>query len=748
MSSNKVNKIKRVKNKGGSRAVKACDTCKRLKTKCVPSPVPGELRCLRCDSFNRHCSFEDLFSDTRNDSPRSVDSNGADGDDEAAGSAANPELLKAFLKNSGSGSSNLNLRYTKMIHNNLLKVLNILENTQRMSIPDDYVSINSKNIETQVNGSGKPVDLEGRGEPAINSSLIDAVTMMTRTDNGPTVDNTEASFHSNELGRTMKRFSKSSSQSDSPLPASSGKPSASSPCFSSPYTLMAQLVPKDNLPLLVRKLHEHDFNEFEKPVVNDVVEMNIINLEEANLLMQNFRDRYGEWCSFSESIATEKLVQNIRAKKCSLLLSVSCTLALRYTDDYHDLKTRCYKNLLLKLRSDLEVSMRYTPQSKEFIQAVVLLAIYANSISSDFLCVDAWYMSSIGIQHFLTKGLADSLVNPYTQALKGFSPLNLRSHLNLMDLVVGGGSKIIEVEHFEENEEFHLLSMHRLWNHLCLSHLNSCVLSGRMNIIDNKRLGLCNLTLELPHSTNFDGRMVAEISIAKIVYNFVQSLEDNTLRNDGPLRDVALELKSWLDSWGFLFTQPITQFVEFNYHYAHCIVYYSWFHRQISLHSFGNISSTIKQIDSSKTFVADYLNQFVPVQKAVKAIPLEQKLFMLDHAQAGLHSMVNCTFDKFKFLSDHLIFATVHLSLLSLTLVDALYGSETGADSRAVSVLEDVKKVNQRFQKIREGELKSFWVEEVDLRIPSVILQYHKAIEGYLQEKFGDLDIQIDPCYH
>ena len=127
-------------------------------------------------------------------------------------------------------------------------------------------------------------------------------------------------------------------------------------------------------------------------------------------------------------------------------------------------------------------------------------------------------------------------------------------------------------------------------------------------------------------------------------------------------------------------------------------------------------------------------------------MPLEQRQLLLKHAHSGLSTMVNCPFEKFKFLSDHLIFSSVYMALMCLLLLDEVYDVIID-NSRFTEVLTAVKKISQRLHKIREGELKSFWVEEVDLRIPSVILQYHKAIEEYLNDKFGSFQLQVDPQY-
>ncbi|CDO93111.1 unnamed protein product [Kluyveromyces dobzhanskii CBS 2104] len=720
MSTQEVKKVvKKSAAKRGTRGVKACDYCKRLKAKCVPSPVPGEVRCLRCDSLKRHCSFEDLFAN----GPEHVHVHGEEGSPVSGtgpamaggGEIAHAELLKAFLKSGSPSPSvlNINLKYTKMIHDNVLEVLKLLNSS----------------VAGDVDSGAEPRQSQGSfnkdKEPGVDPSLMDAVTMITRAGSG---------------GSAVTGSNNNKSRLTPPLVGSLDN--QNSAYLSSSFTLMSQLVPKDHLPLLIRKLHDHKFNEVERSFIEDIVTLNVITLEECYMLMQSFRNRYSDWCSFPKSISSEKLVDNIRSKNSSFLLTVTCTLALRYTDDYHDLKTRCYKNLLLKLRSDLEVSLCYIPQTKEFLQAIVILSLYASSFSSDFLCVDAWYLSGLGSQHLITRGVAASLVNNNKNAVE-----SLASTISMLDPVLQSDLSTFSNSVFEETDQFEQLSSARLWSHLCLCHLNNCIASGRMCTIDDRRLQMCKLTLELPHSTNFDGRMVAEIELARVIYKFIQSLEFIDLTNGQPLDTLVGKLKCWLGDWRYLFSQPLTQFVEFNYHYGICIAHYAWYHKLYvtsrsphSLPAFGLLDN------STKTAIADYLNQTYPLKKVVASIPQSQVTLILEHAHSGLTAMVECPFEKFKFLSDHLVFSGVHLALISLLLLDENFTLNKSVD--VIAILTDVKKLSQRLQKIREGELKSFWVEEVDLRIPSVILQYHKAIEGYLLGKFSAYDIQIDPNYN
>lgn len=709
-SNEKINKPSGVIKRRGRRALRACDGCRRLKTRCIPSPLPNEIQCLRCDSLKIRCSFQDLLEDTD-----SADEICVQKTPQVQPLHESAEWTKRLLK-SGYSTDDLAL-HSKLLHainENVLKVIDMMEG--------------SNNSQLSVGALPKA--------RTIDSALIDAVKMMASTSSQTLIPSNPSTSQSrcgtpildDSLLKTEQRHF--------------------APYLASPFTMVSQMISRDNLPLPIFKLHESDM--LQQDPLDDIVTLNLVTLEEVHWLMQDFRDRYGNWCSFPETISTEKLVSNIRSRNASLLLSASCVMALRYTVKYHDLKTRVYKNLLFKLKSDLETSLKCVPQTTEFIQAIVILSIYASSFSSDIMSVDAWYLSGIGLQQYLTRNIADALLrsgNDKATTSEFFS-------FGISNNLVSPQENI-----FDQDMRFERLTSFRLWNHLCLVHITHCVFSGRMCIVDEVRADLCRRTLELSNSTNFDGRMVAEISLQLIVYNFMQQCNTEIIgkpSNDPTAFDTVIdELRDWIDEWGYLFSQPIqptTQYVEFAYHYGYATVLYTWFHKCYRLAKSQVGRKELKSQESQglksakRSAVGEYLNSQYPVEEVIGAIPHEKQLEMLDHAHRSVETMINDNFSSFRYLSDQLFFSCMHCSLICLMVAHSLYHAEECQlkDSHLEKILTDVKKFSLRLQKIREGELKSFWVEEVDLKVPSVILQYHKAIESCLQDKFPEYEINVD----
>lgn len=650
----------------GKRAVRACDTCRRLKTRCILSPIPNEFYCLRCESLKIHCSFQEMLGrpESRNDESESSD----------------PETLKMLIKHGyGTKDAEITSKLLHTINNNVHKVLRILEEPS-----------NGKPTSSSAEAVPAPPSL-----PKVDLGVFDAdkiITPNTRSMEGFSPD-LSSSLQSTERRHVM-------------------------PYLASPYVLLSQMVSKENLPIPVRKIYD---NLEEPPVIDDLVTINLITLPEALLLVESFRQHYGAWCSLPADQPIDDLVEVIRSNNGSLLLTTTCVLALRYTDRYHDLKTRVYKNLLYKLKSDLQLSLKFMPQTTEFLQAIVILSLYSSSFSSDIMSLDAWYLSGIGLQQYITKNIQESL-----------------------QTALGRGN------YFEdESSEIRAFTSLRIWNHLCLVHLTHCVFSGRMCVVDEIRLDLCRRVLQMPKATNFDGRMVGEIALELILYNFMQQCQliGSTTPGDSTntLEDVKEDLKDWLEEWSYLFTQPITQFLKFAYHYGYSMIIYSWYHRLYYVVTEEVMISQGKtdcsQVEN-KTLIGSCLNKFYPVGRIIESMPSGSKLEMLMHCHTALNEVVKTEFDVFKHLSDQIFFCSVLLSLMCVELLDSLQKTDKNLlhDDKLCEVLTDIKIFSLRLQKIREGELKSFWVEEVDLKIPSVILQYHKAVENCLHSKFPNFE--------
>ncbi|GMG19506.1 unnamed protein product [[Candida] boidinii] len=341
----------------------------------------------------------------------------------------------------------------------------------------------------------------------------------------------------------------------------------STPAFlSSPYFSLSQISSKRGIPKMMQRSILPNFDglnvpnkdkdgniilndkEFDKivipnhPVQTDIITMGLLTYDQAIYLLQHFRDRYGRWVSFPDSYSTAKLMIRIRYK-CPLFLTVACTLALKFSDPF--LKDNIYKLLIKVIKHDLDSSLLDFPYCNfygrggglEFLQSLIILSIYGLCLSQDDLQIDSWYLSGIAIQLFTTLDSMGVL------RVDGYENIN-----NNSDFYITGESSISHSGEIKSTtskttindkntklksknkklkkdvtNEFNQLTIYRLWNHLCLVHMIYCILTGRSCINDELRLNLARKTLELSNSTNFDGRMNAELSLHLITYTFLQT---------------------------------------------------------------------------------------------------------------------------------------------------------------------------------------------------------------------------------
>lgn len=326
-------------------------------------------------------------------------------------------------------------------------------------------------------------------------------------------------------------------------------------------------------------------------VPDDVISLGILNDVEAIDLINDFRRNYGRWVSFPSSIPSGLLIERIRMRS-SLLLTTCCCLSLRYSLngevspgdlDNFKRKRRTYNQMMKHLVKDLNRSLlKYTSYRGtendgdiEFLQALVIIAIYSYSLSLivsnvdlepdlEGLNLDPWFLSGFGLTTFITKtslGLIfRSLPSTPSNHLLGVSPYNV-------------------LYEDADSEEHQTLTVLRIYNHLILVHLINCVFSGRMCVVDEIRLNYCTTTLSLASSTNFDGRMVSEIGILLIAYNYIQvNLNGNHTLNECEANYMTVEdeMALWYSQWEYLFNQPALQFVELCYDFCYAITCYTF----------------------------------------------------------------------------------------------------------------------------------------------------------------------------
>ena len=482
----------------------------------------------------------------------------------------------------------------------------------------------------------------------------------------------------------------------------------------------------------------------------DIITCGILSENEAIALMDDFRSNYGRWVSFPILISTKVLVSQIR-RKSSLLLSTCCSLSLRYLlngqpspgdIDNHRRKKDTYKAVLKHLVEDLNKSLlkyaayqnsRSIGEDVEFLQSMVILSIYSLSLSSIVsntvdpeslldvdselkdLNLDPWYLSGLGLSTFISKSTFGNLF----EASDGTSKMS-PPYIAMYDELT--------------TEHSQLLTLLRIYNHLILIHLVSCVLSGRMCMVDEIRLNHCTSTLSLPSATNFDGRMVSEIGILLITYNYLQinsnlDLGKGPAQFDANLHSVTADIKAWHDQWGYLFEQPALQFGEFCYNFCHLQIVYNYVYYKAQLDSSDKFAPKLnandlcyknnlqlllgyaREEDLSKILLRSYnLTHFVTKvdNDSYFAYLSDQIHFFFFYGAMSLVIVL-------KYMKDH-----NHLLLLKATL------TEHPKEANLKSVLAVVSMLTDKFERVAQNNPND------------IITKYKDGIRDCVRELFPD----------
>lgn len=316
---------------------------------------------------------------------------------------------------------------------------------------------------------------------------------------------------------------------------------------SSPFSLVVGMAA--NVPLPIANLYVPAALRNNSDLITD----GVVSELEAVSLVDIFRSNYGRWTLFPLEVSTPQLIKRMRIV-CPLLLSTCCCVLMRY---FVPKDRQKYRLVVQHLTRDLEIAFKPAPGTRptEFLQALVILSIYLLLISAaaasvseqgdERLSLDPWMLSAMGIATFVSQKTFDTVTS---------------------------------------GNEHEALTSFRLYNHLVLVHLMSCVCTGRTCTVNASWLEHCNSVLEIPLATNFDGRMVSEIAILKITYNYTQAVH----QSDQPEAVFALvqrETADWLLRWDYLFSQPTLQFVELCYNFCSVLIHYTFEHVKLGCRS-------------------------------------------------------------------------------------------------------------------------------------------------------------------
>lgn len=237
----------------------------------------------------------------------------------------------------------------------------------------------------------------------------------------------------------------------------------------------------------------------------NVVNQRILSYRQVVRLFGFFKSNYNHWISLPD--AEPEDLANFLLEQCPLLVTTCCCIALRFGSS--ELWQTTYPSLVRYLTYELAQTLVSLPQTIECLQALTILAKYADAISYGDFVFDMWYISGVGIQHLQTVA---SISNQF-------------SYIHM-----------------------------RLWNHLVLAHLSSANISGRAVLVGECDMQMCRLVLDEGLATRFDSCMVAELMVQWLTIQF--------LRQHISYFDFEKGVAEWQQEWGMLAQLPMIQFIE------------------------------------------------------------------------------------------------------------------------------------------------------------------------------------------
>lgn len=633
-----------------TRTLKACELCRKQKTRCFKSDT-DEISCSRCVFLNKVCSFSELLN-----TPVSP-----------------PNQTKGMFADEQT-KNKLDLIYNGV--NELLSILKSNNGTSKIKDLDEKLLLDAADVTTS---AGLP-NIIKHNASTITGNVSPDIESLVDSDSGPLFQSPAESFKM------------------------------------SPFSLICNQVETSNIPNSISNLLGLSVitNNSQQNGVGksneDIISLNLLTEEEVIDLVKNFRRNYGRWVLFPSNTPTEVLVEKIRSK-CPLLLTTCCCMSLRYllkgvSSTHVEIVKRNksnYRILVKQLAKELNESLlKYTTSSSrinvgdiEFLQALVILSIYSLSLSSiatshlspdlenedvlDNLNLDAWYLSSIGLTTFVSKAAFGTLLQRGNSSINSDLPFTI--FYDEMD-----------------SEDYQTLTTLRIFNHLTLVHLINSIFSGRMCVVDEIRLNYCTTTLSLPSSTNFDGRMVSEIGILLITYNYIQLTLNDATSNleecEANYRSTRDDMDAWYTQWEYLFNQPAVQFVELCYHFCGLIVIYAYTFRKSTL--LGAIK--FQAFDIFDTNNVEYVLEHFDPQSVRQLIA---------HACQLLKFVNDIDSDAyFAYLSDQIHFCFYFSTILLIRLLSSLDDEEKALVSGIFnidSVLKDIHVLLGKFHTILQS---------------------------------------------
>lgn len=568
-----------------NRTHKACEACRKLKSKCYKG-TQHAVSCSRCLNMNRTCSFEIDFKQKNPNIPV------VDGKPRIHPVSSGPfkdgmpnSFQPVYLQNQHQFQQDIRNRID-LIYLGIAELLSVVKSEGALALKEDM-----KELLAATN--------MGKHASSISSNLEMGHSLSSSSSNYQPVFDGENGGNVSSINSTEpEKFFESPNIIEPDLDADPSCLCSASKSFQvSPFCIVSKLISDVPSPILNLITYSNNPVRNKDTSYRDIIGSGILTESQVVDLMKDFRSNYGRWVLFPLQMFTDELIRQLRMKS-PLLLTTCCTISLRYLlnnkpEDASATEALTFGKAICHLSKDLKKAiLRYTIGNEgfesdiEFLQAMVIICIYLFSLStigaglakSDRISgelselrnikMDPWNLSGLALSSFISNSCFGNLLRS--------KDLNVDSLANVYPSF--------------ETDETQKITVFRTYNHLILIHLVSCILTGRMCVVDEIRLRYCNLSLGLHSATNFDGRMVSEIGILLITYNYIQlNLNTDAVKTLSDVEEnlvgVKQDVEGWYEQWEYLFRQPALQFVEFCYNFCNVHILLSYLHAKILIAS-------------------------------------------------------------------------------------------------------------------------------------------------------------------
>lgn len=353
--------------------------------------------------------------------------------------------------------------------------------------------------------------------------------------------------------------------------------------------------------------------------VEESIVLKIISYAEYLQILNIFQKYYGKWISLNDAHSSMELLNTLRLENPVLLDIITYLIIIRHnshSNNNNNITSSIFTRLSLNESLIVsKISQFVSSQilnntialSLENISNLTLLSVFGYTLSKSSpsffsLNVDPWLYSGLALKHFVSSINYNPKFLDFTMNINMTSPTHTAAAAAAAAVnATASGSHPDKCSTNSANKdpllaEFDILKYMRNHDHLLVTHLFNCIISGRSCSIDLLRMSKIRVKLDNIYAGTFDGKMTAEIYLCDIIYQYL--LKEDLMCVEKVVRsqfnEVQRNLNQWSNDWNYLIVQPIPQLLEFMFNFYQILIHYHYM-----------FQSTFFQIESNHTITPE-----------------------------------------------------------------------------------------------------------------------------------------------